>query len=153
MAAGFRPRTTPAISWALACGQFTFQAASNSIPAEEELTRNRPRRSDYRHVCPRLRGAPQADIRRGKRQKLTVTAGVAFTLTAPATNYDGAEKIWEVFNNSGGAIGAIAVNANHLLTGAAAFVGPGNGKRRVIAFGYDSTPNKWIELYRTTADT
>jgi hypothetical protein len=85
-------------------------------------------------------------------QTITVTNVTAFTINAP-TNPPGAGQTEtltvEIFNNSGGAMGAITFNAVFILVGGA-FTNPATGKHRSITFGWNGT--NWVELTRAGAD-
>lgn len=85
-------------------------------------------------------------------QTITVTTATAFTINAP-TNPPAAtatqELVIEIFNNSGGAMGAVTWNAAFVLTGGA-FTNPATGKRRYIAFQWNGA--NWIEQNRAAAD-
>jgi hypothetical protein len=80
---------------------------------------------------------------------LEVTDGVAFTIAAPTRPREGVEIVLDIYNNSGGAMGAITWNTAFKL--AAAFTNPANTKHRLIAF-YRAKDSVWRELYRSTAD-
>jgi hypothetical protein len=84
------------------------------------------------------------DAEAGSWQTVTVTDGVAFTVNAPS-NPPGAaqtaELTIEVYNNSGGAIGAITWNAAYLFA-AGAWANPANGKRRFARFEYNGAA--WV---------
>lgn len=82
--------------------------------------------------------------------RLVVTNGVGFTMQNPtaANSMDGQELIFEIVNNSGGAMGAITWDTQFSLAGA--FVNPATGKRRTIHFmRYGSN---WREISRAAAD-
>lgn len=81
-------------------------------------------------------------------QKITVTNGTAMTINSPTNPVDGASLTFDIFNNSGGAMGAITWNAVFKLAGA--FTNPATGKHRTISFYYDGT--SWFETNRAAAD-
>ncbi len=79
---------------------------------------------------------------------IIVTDGVAFTINAPAgTPIRGQRLTIEVYNNSGGAAGALTWNGIYRLS---AWVQPANGSRRAITFEWDT--GNWREVSRTPAD-
>lgn len=89
------------------------------------------------------------DATLGDVQRLVVTNGVAFTISAPK-NPDSVQMglTFEILNSSGGAMGAITWNALFKLAGA--FVNPANTKTRTITFYFNGT--NWIEQSRAAAD-
>jgi hypothetical protein len=92
------------------------------------------------------------NLNSGNWQTITVTNATAFTVAAPTNPPDSThttELIIEVFNNSGGAMGAITWNAALVLVGGA-FTNPATTKRRYIKFGWNGT--NWIETARAGAD-
>jgi hypothetical protein len=101
--------------------------------------------------APTYSASMTGDLTKGKKQRIAVTNGTAFTLTAPA-GFEGQELIWEIVNTSGVGCGVITMDASQHLAGGVAFVGPGTGKYRVIALTWDQTFTEWVELYRSTAD-
>lgn len=89
------------------------------------------------------------DATLGDIQRLTVTDGVAFTISAPR-NPDALtlSLTFEILNSSGGAMGAITWDASYKLAGA--FTNPADTKLRTIRFYYNGT--SWIEESRAAAD-
>ncbi len=93
------------------------------------------------------------DASQGDLYRVTATSNTAITFTTPTNTSLGQRLRYEVINNSGGAMGAVAFSAAFLLVGAAAFVSPASGKRRVIEFYYPvSGLNQFVEVTRSTAD-
>ncbi len=84
----------------------------------------------------------------GSYMTLAVTDGNAFTIAAPSTAANGMEIVFEIYNNSGGAMGVVTWNATFHLDGS--FANPANGKRRVIRFVYNGTA--WYQSSPATAD-
>lgn len=78
---------------------------------------------------------------------ITVTDGVAFTISAPLKPTTGQEITYTIRNTSGGAMGAITWNAVFKL---AAFTNPATATNRSITYVYDGT--NWVELNRAGAD-
>lgn len=78
-------------------------------------------------------------------QKITVTNGTGFTINSLA---QGGIMTFDIYNNSGGAMGTITWVSAYKLAGA--FTNPANGKHRTISFYSDGT--NWIETNRATAD-
>jgi len=76
-----------------------------------------------------------------------LSCGGSRTVGAPNESVKGNLIVFEVFNNTGGAI-TTTWNAAYTLAGA--WVDPASAKRRMITFGYNGT--KWIEFGRTAAD-
>ncbi len=88
----------------------------------------------------------------GDWQTITVTNGTAFTINAPTGAPDSThsqELTIEIFNNSGGAHGAITWNAAFVLVGGALAV-IANTKKKFIAFKWNGA--SWIETSRASAD-
>lgn len=90
------------------------------------------------------------DAAAGSHRKVRVTNGGAFTINAPSNPEQGQELLFDIYNNSGGAMGAITWNAVFKLAGA--FTNPGNGNHRMIRFVYDGTGPAWRETFRSAAD-
>lgn len=92
------------------------------------------------------------DAPAGGWQTITVTNGTAFTINAP-TNPPAStlfqELTIEIFNNSGGVMGAVTWNAAFKLVGGA-FTNPANANKRFVAFKWNGT--HWIEQSRAGAD-
>jgi hypothetical protein len=80
---------------------------------------------------------------------ITATNGVGFTIANPTRPREGVELVFDVFNNSGGVLGAITWGSEYQLAGA--MTNPANTKHRLIAF-YRTRDFKWRELYRSVAD-
>ncbi len=88
----------------------------------------------------------------GDWQTITVTNATAFTINAPTNAPDAnhsQELTIEIFNNSGGAHGAITWNAAFVLVGGALAV-IANTKKKFIAFKWNGA--SWIEVSRASAD-
>jgi hypothetical protein len=84
---------------------------------------------------------------------ITVTNGTAFTISAPLSGTNGQIITFHITNSSGGAMGAITWSSaagGYRLAGA--FTNPANGTMRTIAFQYDATLGKWVEIARAAAD-
>jgi hypothetical protein len=88
------------------------------------------------------------DTSKGDFFTLTVTDGVAFTISNPTLGVDTEEIAILIANGSGGAMGAVTFGANYKLAGA--FVAPANGNRRMYKFRYDGA--NWYESHRSPAD-
>ena len=83
---------------------------------------------------------------------ITVTNGTAFTINAPSSapaSSQTQELTIEIFNNSGGAMGAITWDAAFSLVGGA-FTNPASTKKRFVRFAWNGTT--WIEITRASAD-
>ena len=80
---------------------------------------------------------------------VTVTNGTAFQIANPTSPREGVELTYDVFNSSGGTMGAVSFGSEFVTTGA--FTVPANGKHRLITF-YRAKDNKWRERFRTAAD-
>jgi hypothetical protein len=80
---------------------------------------------------------------------LEVTNAVAFTIENPTRPREGAQIVLDIYNNSGGVMGAITWGSEYQLAGA--MTNPANTKHRLIAF-YRAKDAKWRELYRSVAD-
>ncbi len=78
---------------------------------------------------------------------ITVTDGVAFTISAPTNLVSGQTYTYTIKNTSGGAVGTITWNAIFKM---AALTTPATANQRSITFLYDGT--NLIELYKTAAD-
>lgn len=92
------------------------------------------------------------DSSAGNWQRITATDGVAFAVNAPTNPPDSThsqELYLEFYNNSGGAMGAVTLNAAFVLTGGAVTY-PANTKKRNLLFRWNSTA--WIEITRSAAD-
>lgn len=87
------------------------------------------------------------DSSQGNYFSLTVTDGVAFTVSAPLNPVTGRTLTYTIKNTSGGAVGTITWNAIFKM---AAFTTPATANQRSITFVYDGT--NWVELYKTAAD-
>jgi hypothetical protein len=88
----------------------------------------------------------------GHWQTITATNGTAFTINAPTSPPSASysqDLVIEIFNNSGGALGAVTWNAAFVLVGGA-FTNPANTKKRFIAFKWNGS--SWIETSRAGAD-
>jgi hypothetical protein len=81
--------------------------------------------------------------------ELQVTDGVAFTIANP-TNAPviGQRIMYDIWNNSGGAMGVITWASEFKLAGA--FTNPADGQRRRIEF--ERRSGAWREVFRTDAD-
>jgi hypothetical protein len=92
------------------------------------------------------------NARSGDWQPITVTDGVAFTISAPTNPPDSSHSqslTIEIFNNSGGAMGAITWNAAFVMPGGA-FTNPASTKKRFVRFEWNGS--KWVETSRAGAD-
>jgi hypothetical protein len=89
------------------------------------------------------------DTSKGNFFTLTVTDGVAFTMSAPTNPAKGQQITYDILNSSGGAMGAITWNAAFKLD-ATGFVNPANGKSKTITFFYNGT--NWRQVGATSAD-
>lgn len=78
---------------------------------------------------------------------VTVTDGVAFTMSAPLNATTGQIINYTIKNTSGGAVGAITWNAVFKM---GTFTTPATANQRSIQFLYDGT--NWIETYKGVAD-
>jgi hypothetical protein len=87
--------------------------------------------------------APKGDV-----QQITVTDNAAFTIGAPTNAGKSQRMVFDIYNNSGGAMGAITWNATFKLAGA--FTNPANGQHRLIMFERDASA--WREVNRSSAD-
>lgn len=83
----------------------------------------------------------------GEYQQITVTNGTAFTVNAPINPLTGQIMRLLFKNTSGGAMGAVTMNAVFKMP---AFVAPANGFNRTYEYLYDGT--NWIEIDRCAAD-
>src|SRR4029078_10916050 len=68
----------------------------------------------------------------GGPQIIDASSGIAFTINAVVTPVAGQVMIFDIRNNSGGALGTITWNAVFKLAGV--FTNPANTKRRTITF-------------------
>ena len=92
------------------------------------------------------------DASLGDHFSIGVTNASAMTISNPTNARDGMRLTYEIYNTSGGAMGAITWGANFRLAGA--FTNPANNKRRTITF-YPSTiagTTYFIEESRAAAD-
>lgn len=87
-------------------------------------------------------------------QLITVTNGVAFTIANPLHPREGAIITLDIYNNSGGVMGAITWGSQFNL--GAAFTNPANGLHRIIQFyrtgAADAAAPQWREVSRGAAD-
>jgi len=81
--------------------------------------------------------------------KLTVTNGIAFTMSDPTNPITGRIATFDILNSSGGAMGVVTWGAAFKLD-ATGFVSPANGKRKTISFYYDGT--NWVQIGPTSGD-
>jgi hypothetical protein len=92
------------------------------------------------------------DASLGELQILTVTNGTAFTIqnpiNPPAFASSAQRLTFDIYNNSGGAMGVVTWDTNFKLAGA--FTNPANGQHRLISFQYDGA--RWREVSRSPAD-
>lgn len=77
---------------------------------------------------------------------ITVTDGVAFTISSPSPANAGVWLTYDILNSSGGSMGTITWGAAFVLVGGP-ITKPADGKHFVITFEYDGT--NWIERART----
>lgn len=92
------------------------------------------------------------DASAGTWQTVTVTNGTAFTVNAPIVPPDQAhtQKLTiEVFNSSGGAMGAITWNSAFVFNGVT-WANPANTKKRYVTFGWNGS--KWVATSFSGAD-
>jgi hypothetical protein len=81
--------------------------------------------------------------------EINVTDTTAFTIAAPTHPYDGMLLDIVVFNNSGGAMGAITFNGVfHKST----FTNPANGFNRTMQYYFENTSNVWRQRNASTVD-
>lgn len=109
--------------------------------------RRAPHRKDYTVSGA---GTTTPDATSGSLMVLTVTTAAAFTIGA-AGSYGASmrnEVDIEIFNNSGGALGAITWNAAYLFAGGSAPAAPASGKRLRVRFLFDGT--NWLEADRVS---
>lgn len=87
-------------------------------------------------------------------QKMSITNGTAMTFAPPNLAVQGMTFTLDISNSSGGAHGAINVNAIYKLVGGGTVMWAGgtiaNGKRRTISFYFDGS--NWVETSRATGD-
>lgn len=95
-------------------------------------------------------GAVATDFTFGGPFKITVTDGIAFTISNPTGAASGDRILYDILNSSGGAMGAITWGTNFALAGA--FTNPASTKRRTIEFYFNSADTKWVEIARAGAD-
>ena len=88
------------------------------------------------------------DLRNGDWVRITASGGGAFTINAPKGGYVGQVIDLTIRNTSGGALGALTLNAAYKVS--AVFPPPANGYSRTVRFRYDGT--NWVEVGRTAAD-
>ena len=91
------------------------------------------------------------DANKGMFKSITVTNATAFTINAPINPPSSVmtqEMVIEIFNNSGGAMGAITWNAAFHMYGA--FTNPANGNHRMVRFAWNGF--LWAEMSRSTTD-
>jgi hypothetical protein len=105
-----------------------------------------------RVTAPTYSASITPDLINGNWQNIVVTNGSAFTINAPTnppTSSTSATLTIEIFNNSGGAMGAITWNAAFVMPGGA-FTNPATGTKRFIRFEWNGS--KWVETSRAGAD-
>jgi hypothetical protein len=90
---------------------------------------------------------PGGDLSR--QQLIEVTNGTAFTIENPRSPREGVEIVLDIYNNSGGAMGAITWGSEYEMAGA--MTNPATGTHRLIAF-YRTKDGAWRELYRSSAN-
>lgn len=81
---------------------------------------------------------------------LKITTGGAVTVYDPlsASALGGREVAWEIWNATGGALGALTWDARFVFSGGAALAAPAAGKRTRHTFMWDSVASKMIETKR-----
>ena len=84
----------------------------------------------------------------GKYQAIEVTNTSAFTINSATNIVQGSELVIEIYNASGGTMGAITWASNYKMAGA--FTNPAANYLRVISFYYDGA--NFREVSRTAAD-
>ena len=95
------------------------------------------------------------DASRGNVFTLAVTDRAEFTLTVPAHPPSGSTQsiTFDIYNNSGGSMGAVTWPAGkngYRLAGA--FIPPANGFHRTISFQFNAHNGNWYEIARAGAD-
>ena len=105
---------------------------------------------NYRVVNPTYGPVVTVDLSQGAWFRVTVTNGVAFTVSNPinVSSASGIEIQMTIRNTSGGAAGALTFGALYKIGGA--WVQAATGFSRSIQFTFDGT--NWIETGRTAAD-
>jgi hypothetical protein len=138
---------------ALECGAMTGRVVANTVAGwASPITA-----SDYYALgyinpgvqSPTYGASIDIDARAGEYAIVIATNGTAFTINAPTNPSNGQRLTVQIYNNSGGALGAITWNPVFKL---AAFTAPANNTSRLITFVYSSGLIKWTEVSRTTAD-
>ena len=85
---------------------------------------------------------------RGDNFSIEVTDTVAFTVANPTKSRDGQRLQYDVYNNSGGAMGTVTFGSDFKLAGS--WVSPADTTHRLIGFFRDGL--LWRETFRTAAD-
>ena len=105
-----------------------------------------------RKVTPTYGPTISTDLDLGQVFVIIVTDAVAFTIpnptNAPSIANTSPELIYDIYNNSGGAMGVITWGSAFKLAGA--FTNPADTMHRFISFRYDGT--NWREASRSPAD-
>lgn len=105
---------------------------------------------NYRIVNPTYGPTVTIDLSQGAWFRITVTNGVAFTVSNPINvgSMSGPEIQITIRNTSGGAAGVLTFGALYKI--GAAWVQPATANSRTIQFSFDGT--NWIETGRSAAD-
>lgn len=91
------------------------------------------------------------DASRGNTFTITATNATAFTISNPTNVQQGGQFVAiDIYNNSGGALGAATFGTNYRLAGA--WVQPLNGNHRAILFYADPGAVVFREISRSAAD-
>jgi hypothetical protein len=80
---------------------------------------------------------------------ITVTNSTNFTIANPTRPREGVELVFDIHNDTAGAIGTISWGSEYERAGA--MTNPGAGTHRLIAF-YRTKDGTWRELYRSSAN-
>lgn len=98
----------------------------------------------YKAVTTTGGAAVSPDCSIGRLFQVEVDDNSAFTINLPTNATKGMRVTFEIYNNSGGAIGTITWASGYQL--ARGFVNPANGTVQMISFDYDGT--NWNETGR-----
>jgi len=79
---------------------------------------------------------------------IRATNGTAFTIANPLNPLEGQILTISLWNDSGGALGAITLSGDYKVSGA--FPSPANTKRQNVTFQREGV--RWREIARTAAD-
>lgn len=95
-------------------------------------------------------GTYTPDCNQARYQRFVVADNTAFTIGSPNNGKAGEIFTVDIYNNSGGAMGAITWGGTFKLAGA--FTNPADTTHRLIQFIYDNTTPVWREVNRSAAD-